>query len=140
RVGAVGRAGQQNRRVLRALRHENDNMQLHPVAHRDHRIAALVIEARRARLEMRRRLAGILRILRLLIVLGSGAGGQRCGNDKSKAHAAEEHGSNLVWLNWGKLLREKLIAAARGCAWKVEIEEAGYYRAGALSAGCTFRL
>lgn len=36
----VGRAGQQNRRPPRALRHENHRVQLHAVAHRDHHVAA----------------------------------------------------------------------------------------------------
>ena len=41
--GVIGRAGQQNRRVLRALGHDDDGVELHAVAHGDHHFALDVI-------------------------------------------------------------------------------------------------
>ncbi len=41
--GVVGRAGQQNRRVAGSLGHDDDGVQLHSVAHGDHRFALDVI-------------------------------------------------------------------------------------------------
>ena len=43
--GVVGRARQQDRRALRALRHQDDRVQLHAVAHGDHHLAPDVVEA-----------------------------------------------------------------------------------------------
>ena len=44
-IGVVRRARQQNRRVLGALRNQDDGVQPHAVAHGDHDVAAFVIEA-----------------------------------------------------------------------------------------------
>ena len=41
--GVVGRAGQQNRRIRRALGYHDDGVQLHAVAHGDHHFALDVI-------------------------------------------------------------------------------------------------
>ena len=55
--GVVGRARQQDWRVLRALRHQDDGVQLHSVAHGDHDVAADVVEAIGNGRELSRRLA-----------------------------------------------------------------------------------
>ena len=44
-VGIVGRARQQDRRVVRTLRHHDDRVQLDAVAHRDHHLALDVVVA-----------------------------------------------------------------------------------------------
>ena len=44
-VGAVGRAGEQDRSVFCAFRHQDDGVQLDAVAHGDHDFAAVVVEA-----------------------------------------------------------------------------------------------
>ena len=59
-VGVVGRPREEDRRRLRAqgrLRHEDDRVQLHAVAHRDHHLAPHVVEAVVRRHEARRHLA-----------------------------------------------------------------------------------
>ena len=63
-VRVVRRARQQDRRAPGALRHQDDGVQLHAVAHRNHDVALHVVEGVGHRLERRRRLArqaGILR-------------------------------------------------------------------------------
>ena len=54
---AIRRAGQQNAGVLRAFRNQDDRMQLHAVAHRDHHIARRVVIAGVGRLQFLRSLA-----------------------------------------------------------------------------------
>ena len=56
-VGVVGRARQQDRRAPGALRDEDDRVQLHAVAHRDHHVALDVVEAVVGRFELLRRFA-----------------------------------------------------------------------------------
>ena len=57
RVGAVGRAGEEDRRVFCTLWHEDHGVKLDAVAHRDHDLAPVVVEAAVCRHECRGRLA-----------------------------------------------------------------------------------
>ena len=66
--GAVRRAGQQNRRAMRAARNENQGLQLDAVAHRNHDFAFDVVEALDCG---RRRRRGLAR------QIGGGGGGGR---------------------------------------------------------------
>ena len=54
-VGVVWRARQKDRRVLGAFGNEDDRMQLHAVAHRNHHFATNVVEAVVRRFKLRRR-------------------------------------------------------------------------------------
>ena len=56
--GVVGRARQQDRRVLRALGDQDDGVQLDAVAHGDHHVAPDVVEATGNRRELARSLTG----------------------------------------------------------------------------------
>ena len=56
-VGVVGRAGQEDRRSFRALRDQDDGVQLDAVAHGNHHLAPGVVEAVVGRLELGRDLA-----------------------------------------------------------------------------------
>ena len=58
-VGAVRRARQQNGRALGPLGHQDDCVQLNPVAHRDHDIAPDVVKTTACGLEFRGSFAGI---------------------------------------------------------------------------------
>ena len=49
-------------RVLRAVRHEDDGVQLYAVAHRDHHVATRILEAVVRRLKIVRRFARIIRV------------------------------------------------------------------------------
>src|SRR5207302_10050774 len=65
--GVIGSARQQDRRVLDALRHEDDRVQFYPVAHGDHHLAPDVIETIIDGLEFGRRFTwqgGVLRLRR----------------------------------------------------------------------------
>ena len=92
-VGVVGRAREQDRRVLGAFRDEDDGVQLDAVAHGDHDIAALEIETGGGLLEMRGSFAREIRIFRLLRgslrVRGPGEkrGAQKCGGDSWRGGA-----------------------------------------------------
>ena len=63
RVGVVGRARHEHRGAPRAFGHEDDGVQFDTVAHRDHHLAAVVVEGRPQRRELGRRLARQRRIL-----------------------------------------------------------------------------
>ena len=61
-VGVVGRARQEDRRAFRALRNQDDGVQLDAVAHGDHHLAPDVVEAVVGRLELGRDLARQCRV------------------------------------------------------------------------------
>ena len=56
-IGAVGRAGEEDRRLLRSFGDQDDGMQFHAVPHGNHDLAALVIESISRRHKVRRSLA-----------------------------------------------------------------------------------
>ncbi len=71
-IRAVRSARQQYRRMLRAgllrsIRHQDHHVKLHAVAHRHHGLASFILEARRGQLQIGWSLAGVVRILGLLI-------------------------------------------------------------------------
>src|SRR5436853_923195 len=66
-AGIVGRASQQYRSAVRALRHEDHGMKLDPIAHRNHHVAPRVVEAVVRRLELLGSFAWQRGILSLLI-------------------------------------------------------------------------
>ncbi len=65
RVGAVRSAREQDGGMLRAIRNEDDGMQLHAVPHGNHGLASRIVEARGGRFQLGRRFAGEIGILRL---------------------------------------------------------------------------
>ena len=99
--GAIRRAGQQDRRTLRALRHQDDGIKLHAVPHRNHRLALAVIEAIGGLGELRGSLAGIIRIGRLgrTLSIGLSCSGddqnRECDSGRCGMATIVDHEANL---------------------------------------------
>ena len=108
RGGVIGRPGQQHRRALGALRHQDDGVQPDAVPHGDHHVAPGEVEAVGHRREARRGFARQLRDRRLRVGRRRlGRGGrchERCGDEQRDHYWLERRTGvfhhALSWPTW----------------------------------------
>ncbi len=91
-LGVVRRAGEQHAGMAGTFRDQDDGVQLHPVAHRDHHVARDVVVIASGRHELRRGLAGVGRILGLRCIGGL----QRAAGGKQQGQQGWHHNGEMA--------------------------------------------